>query len=206
MGGKKAKKMKNSGPVKKDTEYADEEQYYAIADKFNSHSNIDLCFVDKDEKGKDELVFAIGTIRGKLIKRLKKIKKGDIFIITKRDFATIKQGEKQKVDIIHKYNDNERSHIINKFPQLLKSYNSNIDINASKDDNSDDDEIIFARDEKEKEDKRKKRLNNGPRSNTVTNNYLAGFDLPESDDGFTTDEEPFEGTTEDYQNKLIDSI
>lgn len=202
MGGKKAKKMKNSGPVKKETEYADEEQYYAVADKFNSHSNINLCFVDKDEKGKDELVFAIGIIRGKLIKRIKKVRKGDIFIISKRDFATVKGGDKQKVDIIHKYNDSERTHIINKFPSLLKSYNNTIDMNASKEDNSsDDDDIIFARDEKEKEDNRKKRRNNGPRNNTITNDYLAGFDLPESDD-----EEKFEGTDEDYQNKLIDSI
>lgn len=213
MGGKKAKKMKNSGPVKKATEYATEDQYYAVVEKFHSHSNIDVCFVDKDEDGIDRLVSAIGVLRGKIIKRVKRVATGDFLIISKRDFATVKEGEKQKVDIIIKYNDNERNEIIKQFPSMLKSYSDSQSIQSNKNktvisniSDDEDDEMIFQREQKEKAEKKKQRLNGGPRSNTVTNDYLAGFDLPESDDGFTTDEEEFEGTAEDYQDKLIDSI
>ena len=212
MGGKKAKKMKNGGPVKRETEYATEDQYYAVVEKFHSHSNIDVCFVDKDEDSNDFIVSAIGVLRGKIIKRIKRVAIGDFLIISKRDFATVKTNKKQIVDILHKYNDIDKNKIASEFPELLKSYynnqtdksNKNKSVNTNLD--NEDDEIIFQRKQNEKAINKKKRLAGGPRSNTVTNDYLAGFDLPESDDGFTTDDEPFEGTDEEYQTKLINSI
>lgn len=211
MGGKKAKKMKNSGPVKRATEYATEDQYYAIVEKFHSHSNIDVCFVDKDEDGKEHLVSAIGILRGKIIKRVKRVAIGDICIISKRDFATVKLNEKQKVDILHKYNNENRNEIIRLMPSQLKSFinTQSATLNRNKvDNNSDDDDydIIFQRENEEKEERKRIRQVKGPRNNTITNDYLAGFDIPESDDDFSTDEEEFEGNDKDYQNKLIDNI
>ena len=214
MGGKKAKKMKNSGPVQKATIYPDEEQYYAIVEKFYSHSNIDLYFVDIDEEdGKERLVLGLGIIRGSLIKRLKRVAIGDIFIVSKREFETAKK--KPTLDILHAYKPFERNGIIAKLPEQLRYHLNNQSTNSKNnkntennfDSNSEDDDIIFAREEKEKIDKRKRRHNTGPKSNTVTNDYLAGFDLPESDDGFTTDDEPFEGTDEEYfQKRILDRI
>lgn len=209
-GGKKAKKMKNSGPVQRATIYPDEEQYYAIVEKFHSHSNIDVYFVDRDEDGKECLKMALGVIRGCLIKRLKKIDKGDIFIISKREFETVKPNSKPKVDIIHKYFPHETQHIMSRLPIILRNCIS-LDTKKktgsgnSSSDSNDEDEDIFNREYKQ-EQKKRVRINNCPKGNIITNDYLKGFDLPSSDDGFTTDEEPFEGTDEDYQNKLIDSI
>lgn len=196
MGGKKAKKMKNSGPVQKAIIYPDSEQYYAIVEKFYSHSNIDLYFVDIDEDGKEHLVLGLGIIRGSLIKRVKKVVSGDIFIVSKRDFETVK--DKPRLDIIHVYKSLERNIIMSKIPGLLRSYlnsqsnNSKNTKNQNKEESNsddDDDENLFTRTDEEKEEKRKQRYASGPKSNTITNDYLAGFDLPNSDDEFTTDGE-----------------
>ena len=189
MGGKLAKKLKNSGPSteQKAIVYPDDEQYYGVVDKFNSHSNINVYFVDIDkEDGCERLVLGLGVIRGSILKRIKKVAPGDIFIVSKRDFETAK--EKPKLDILHKYNDYERNKITDKLPLLLKTYLNNHNtqnnknktvVNNEDDDNQDD--IIFEK-EKHKSDNRIKRLNNGPKSNTITNDYLSGHDLPESDD------------------------
>lgn len=189
MGGKKAKKMKNSGPEKKSIIYPDNDQYYAIAEKFHSHSNIDVLFVDKDEEGNETLANGIGVMRGKIIKRVKKVSPGDIFIISKRDFETVKSCSKQKVDILHKYNDMERSEVIRYLHNTLKSaLNKDTNNSSSSNINNSDseDEVCFTTQDSQQY-KKTRRAKSSYQNNTITTNYLDGFDLP-SDDEEVNDE------------------
>jgi hypothetical protein len=179
MGGKKAKKMKNSGPVKKATIYAGEDQTYAIVNKCHSHSNIEIYYVDRDDYGTESVEFGIGVMRGKIIKRIKRINIGDIFIVSKRDFETVKYGSKPKLDIIHKYNDNERHIIIPLLNDKLKVY---IDSQSDKLDASNEESIklneeIMFEDSNTKTTKkyRNKKIN---LNNTISTSYLDSVDLP----------------------------
>ena len=174
MGGKKAKKMKNSGPVKKSTIYPDKDQFYAVAEKFHSHSNIDLRFVDKDENDKETLTLAIGVMRGKIIKRVKKVSPGDIFIISKRDFETVKLNGRPKVDILHKYTELERNEIMRYLHESLKS-SMNKETNKVVSGYDSEDEISFTQDNTNYT--KNKKSNSSYQNNTITTNYLAGFDL-----------------------------
>jgi hypothetical protein len=174
MGGKKAKKMKNSGPVKKDIIYPSKDQFYAIAEKFNSHSNIDLIFINKDEDGKETMMSAIGVMRGKIIKRIKKVSSGDIFIISKRDFETVKLNGKPKVDIIHKYSEFEKTEIMRYLHETLRNIISK-NVNEKVSDDRSDDEVSFTQDN-DFIKYRKSKLSY--QNNTITTNYLDGFDLP----------------------------
>lgn len=182
MGGKKAKKMKNSGPVQRATLFPTEDQMYAVVDKCHSHSNIEICYINVDDMGHSELTVGIGVLRGKIIKRVKKINPGDLFIVSARDFETVKVGAKPKLDVIHKYNDSERSIIMPQIPSGLRSY---IDAQAAKLDAGKakslelEDEIMFQDDGTSYErHKSKKSFHN----NVITTDYLAGFDLPSQDE------------------------
>lgn len=182
MGGKKAKKMKNSGPVKRATLYPTEGQMYGIVDKCHSHSNIEVYYVVEDmETKKGELMLGLGVMRGKIIKRIKKINSGDIFIVSERDFESVKAGSKPKLDLIHKYTDGERSLIMPQLPQLLRSY---IDARAAKIDantvsNCSDDEITFEDTEgRFKREKAARRYQN----NAISTDYLSSMDLPPNSD------------------------
>jgi hypothetical protein len=182
MGGKKAKKMKNSGPVKRATIFPNEDQFYAVIDKCHSHSNIEICYINEDDIGNSKLTIGIGVLRGKIIKRIKKINPGDLLIVSKRDFETVKVGAKPKLDIIHKYNDNERSFIIQQVPSDLRSY---IDtqfsrLDASKDTSLDIENEIMFQDDGSKYERHKSK--NNFHNNVVTTDYLAGFDLPDQSD------------------------
>lgn len=188
MGGKKAKKMKNSGPEKKRLLYAEPEQYYAIGYKFHNHSSVELYFLDEDADGSKEMVLALGSMRGKIIKRVKRVSPGDVFIITKRDFETVKPGNKPKVDIIHKYDEFERAEIMSSLPYELKSQLDKLSIKEEKktvitdSSTNNEDEIIFDDSEKKYNSGRKSRYNYGSRVTKLSTGYLAGYDIPESED------------------------
>jgi hypothetical protein len=177
MGGKKAKKMKNGGPIKRDTIYPDKDQYYAVVEKFYSHSNIDIYYVDVDKDDNPILILGSGVIRGKIIKRIHTVNAGDIFIISKRDFETVKL--KPTLDILHSYKPQERNLIIPKLHKLLKFYiNSQVinnkPSNNEDDDDNDNDNILFTREQKEH---KKIKINNGLKNNSITNSYLTDDDL-----------------------------
>jgi hypothetical protein len=178
MGGKKAKKMKNSGPVQRATIYPSEGQMYAVVEKCHSHSNIEIYYIEEDEVGHTQLVLGLGVLRGKIIKRIKKINVGDLFIVSKRDFESVKPGAKPKLDVIHKYKDSERTTIINELPEGLKNYINmkEADLNKNRTSNIDEaDEIMFENEEKLVSKTKNRRLY---QNNTVSTDYLADYDLP----------------------------
>jgi hypothetical protein len=175
MGGNKAKKMKNSGPIKRATFYPTDGQMYAVADKCHSHSNIEISYIEEDEAGHKHLEIGLGVLRGNIITRIKKINVGDLFIVSKRDFETIKPGNKPKLDIIHKYRDTERTNIINKLPEELRNYISMKAENLDNDKCNVQDEIIFKDNERQVIKNRNKRVN---QNNAISTDYLADYDLP----------------------------
>jgi len=144
-GGNKAKKMKNNSSAKEEkVTYPDNEQYYAVVDKFNSHASIFVTFIDEDENGSKKEINANGVIRGKLIKRMHGIKPGMLLIISKRDFESASK-ERPTVDILHKYSDYETRQVLYYVPNELKSkYN----LGKSTNDNNNDD-ISFSDNYKE---------------------------------------------------------
>ena len=120
FGGKNGKKMKNSGPVKKNTLYPDENQYFGIVTKFCSHSCINLVYAKKKQEDLNyQIIEGIGKIRGKMIKRMKKLPNGTLLIVSEREFET--QKAIPTIDIIHKYRDDELSYINKLIPSELKN-------------------------------------------------------------------------------------
>lgn len=118
-GGNKAKKMKNTSAKIEKVIYPDIDQYYAVVDKFNSHSSIFVTYIDEDESGNKKEVNANGVIRGKLIKRMRGITPGMLLIISKRDFESSSK-ELPTVDILHKYSDYETRQVLFYVPNGLK--------------------------------------------------------------------------------------
>lgn len=120
FGGKNGKKMKNSGPVKKSTLYPDENQYFAVVTKFCSHSCINLVYAKKKEHDLSfQIIEGIGKIRGKMIKRMKKLPSGTLLIVSEREFETQKQIP--TIDIIHRYRDDEVVFVNKLVPTELKN-------------------------------------------------------------------------------------
>jgi hypothetical protein len=177
FGGKKAKKMKNSGPVKRDIVYPENSEYYAVIDKFNSHSNINLYYFDSDDSG-EKMVFARGVIRGKQLKRIKKGSSGDILIVCKRDFESKKTVP--TVDIIHKYPECDKSVILKLLPKPLKTYIDKlaeqshvikeIDVEEVEEIEFNDDDLFMSK------------SNNNFLNNTISTNYMRDLDISESEE------------------------
>lgn len=120
QGGNKAKKGKNSGArIERALQLVDASgsQFYGVIDTFGG-STAQIRYLNT----KEELEEATGFIRNSLRKWCKRFKKGDIVLISIRDF------EKGKVDIMHKYNDDEarelrkRKLLLPKFIVMLDSY------------------------------------------------------------------------------------
>ena len=142
-GGNKAKKMKNTSAKVEKVIYPDNEQYYAVVDKFNSHSSIFVSYIDEDETGAKKEVNANGVIRGKLIRRMRGITPGMLLIISKRDFESASK-ERPTVDILHKYTDSETRQVLYYVPNELKAK-----YNLGKSNNDDKDGISFSDNYKE---------------------------------------------------------
>ncbi len=104
-GGNKAKKGKNSGQrVERPLILADNSgaQRYGIIEAFGgSTATVKFVRPIKNTVGQTETITAVGFIRNSLRKWCKRFLRGDVILICEREF------EAGKVDIVHKYNDDE---------------------------------------------------------------------------------------------------
>ena len=104
-GGNKAKKGKNSGQrVERPLIFADDSgaQRYAIIEAFGgSTATVKFMRPVKFSTSQMETITAVGFIRNSLRKWCKRFLRGDVVLICEREF------EAGKVDIFHKYNDDE---------------------------------------------------------------------------------------------------
>ena len=131
-GGNKAKKGKNSGQrVERPLILADNSgsQRYAIIDSFGgSTANVKFIRTIKSAtESKTETITAIGFIRNSLRKWCKRFLRGDVILICEREF------EAGKVDIVHKYNDDE-IRALKRLPQEYSKIQPLIDVYALKTD------------------------------------------------------------------------
>lgn len=103
-GGNRAKKAKNSGQrVERQLIFADSSgsQKYGIIEAFGG-STATVKYIRPTKDGKQtEVATATGFIRSNLRRWCKRFTRGDVILICEREFET------GKVDIIHKYNDDE---------------------------------------------------------------------------------------------------
>ena len=121
-GGKKFKKIKHN--LEAETKQVDlpvEGQEYGLVTKLLGNGRVSITYI-KDNIGHDVL----GVICGRLRKRKKWVIVGNIVIISIRDF------EKEKVDIIHVYTENDMNELKRK--NLVDNKLLNITIGASFDD------------------------------------------------------------------------
>jgi len=104
-GGNKAKKGKNSGQrVERPLIFADDSgaQRYGIIEAFGgSTATVKFIRPVKFSPSQMETITAVGFIRNSLRKWCKRFLRGDVVLICEREF------EAGKVDIFHKYNDDE---------------------------------------------------------------------------------------------------
>ena len=114
-GGNKARKLAKNNTNKRFIFTEGPGQYYGIVEKCNSHSSIAINYVNE----KQEFKKGNGIIRGKLIKRIRKINVGQIVIVSERDFETSK--EIPKIDIIHVYRADEMNGIYKYLPSQIKT-------------------------------------------------------------------------------------
>ena len=101
-GGKKFKKIKHNLEVgKRPMVYAEEGQKYALVTKLLGNGRVYVSFI-KEKVGQIE---ALAIIRGTLRKKKQWVKSGNYILISERDY------EKDKVDVIHVYNDGEMNEL-----------------------------------------------------------------------------------------------
>ena len=101
-GGKKFKKIKHNLELgKRPMIYAEEGQKYALVTKLLGNGRIYVSFI-RDKVGQVEL---LAIIRGSLRKKKQWVKVGNYILISERDY------EKEKVDVIHVYNDGEMNEL-----------------------------------------------------------------------------------------------
>ena len=141
-GGNKAKKGNNSGQrVERPLILADNsgEQNYGIIEAFGGSTAtvkymrpIKSTNPQQQLGGQTETITAVGFIRSSLRKWCKRFLRGDVVLICEREF------EKSKVDIVHKYNDDELR-ALKRLPQvyakiqpLAEAYSIKIDKQTGK--------------------------------------------------------------------------
>lgn len=139
-GGNKAKKGKNSGQrVERPLILADNSgaQCYGIIEAFGG-STATVKYIrpiknaTPQQQGQTETVSAVGFIRSSLRKWCKRFLRGDVILICEREF------EASKVDIVHKYNDDELRalkrlpQVYTKIQPLIDAYTHKMDKQAGK--------------------------------------------------------------------------
>ena len=125
-------------------ELPDDEQEFALVNKLMGNGRATVSFI-KDNK---ETVNALGIISGRLRKKKQWVNAGNIVLISIREF------EKEKVDIIHAYKEDEMNELkrkghLNK--ELIKKSNNHGEAITSK--NMDDEEFAEFIDEEEEANK-----------------------------------------------------
>jgi hypothetical protein len=139
-GGNKAKKGKNSGQrVERPLILADNSgaQCYGIIEAFGG-STATVKYIrpiknaTPQQQGQTETVSAVGFIRSSLRKWCKRFLRGDLILVCEREF------EAGKVDIVHKYNDDELRalkrlpQVYTKIQPLIDAYTHKMDKQSSK--------------------------------------------------------------------------
>ncbi len=116
-GGKKYKKLKHNMEMSRPLELPDEDQEFALVNKLMGNGRATVTFI----KNNKETVNALGIISGKLRKRKQWVIAGNIVLISVRNF------EKDKVDIIHVYKEYEMNELKRKghlHKELMKHSNN----------------------------------------------------------------------------------
>lgn len=148
-GGKGHKRQKNSDNIEsnKKTIYATEGQDYGILVKKlgNGIMLIQKPYNNNKDKESNQV---LGVVRGKIRKRVI-FNTGDFVLISFRD--ELNKYSKQKVDIIHKYDNKEKRDIKkssndSKLKNLFK-----MDVDDYKDSNDDEDDFFFDEDDNDDE-------------------------------------------------------
>ena len=149
-GGNKAKKGKNSSirEFSRKLELPDNSgyQFYGLVLKHHG-ATTDILYLDNTVKGNDtdkRLKKATGYVRGSIKKRCR-LTINDIVIIAVREY------QDNKVDIIHKYNEDEmkllqrNNYLDADFINVIKTHDASVDLNdiKSKLDKVEDDMIDF---------------------------------------------------------------
>ena len=171
-GGKKFKKLKHNIEVSRPLELPDEEQEFALVNKLLGNGRATVTFI----KNNTQTIDALGIISGKLRKRKQWVIAGNIVLISIRDY------EKEKVDIIHVYkeyeiNELKRKNLLPK--ELIRHSNSHGGPLNSKDDNDEFAEIV---DEEEEVVKAPKKYNTPKtRGDNITVQNFDYLDMEESD-------------------------
>lgn len=101
-GGKKFKKIKhNLEAGKRPMIYAEDDQKYALVTKLLGNGRVNVTFI-REKVGQIE---TLAIIRGTLRKKKQWVKVGNYILISERDY------EKEKVDVIHVYNEGEMNEL-----------------------------------------------------------------------------------------------
>ena len=176
-GGKKYKKLKHNLDISRPLELPDEDQEFALVNKLMGNGRVTVTFI-KDNK---ETVNALGIISGRLRKKKQWVIPGNIVLISIRNF------EKDKVDIIHVYKEYEMNELKRKghlHKELMK--HSNNHGNNPHTSHQDDEELAEFIDEDEipQENEKTKLVSHKSRGNNVT---VQNFDYLDEDE--ETDDE-----------------
>ena len=115
-GGKKYKKLKHNMEISRPLELPDSEQEFALVNKLMGNGRATVTFI----KNQKETIDALGIISGKLRKRKQWVIAGNIVLISIREF------EKDKVDIIHVYKEYEMNELKRKghLPDILVKHSN----------------------------------------------------------------------------------
>ena len=168
-GGKKYKKLKHNMEISRPLELPDSEQEFALVNKLLGNGRATVTFI----KNQKETIDALGIISGKLRRKKQWVVAGNIVLISIREF------EKEKVDIIHVYKEYEMNELKRKghLPDILvKHSNAHGGPLNNKDD---DDEFAEFVDYDEDVDHKKPLLTKKTRGNNITVqnfDYLDGID------------------------------
>jgi len=142
-GGKKFKRGKHENISKREMVFKEEQgQAYAVVDKMLGNGRVYLSYFMNDEEDNMRKYEALGIIRGSMKKRVW-ISPNDVVLISIREF------EKDKVDILHKY-ENDEVHTLVKIKEIpsnvfqIKSNENTSETNIIID--TEFDEILFTDD------------------------------------------------------------
>ena len=116
-GGKKYKKLKHNMEISRPLELPDVDQEFALVNKLMGNGRATVTFI----KNNKETINSLGIISGKLRKRKQWVIAGNIVLISIRNF------EKDKVDIIHVYKEYEMNELKRKgylHQELMKHSNN----------------------------------------------------------------------------------
>ena len=117
-GGKKFKKGKHENLSKREMVFKDDGQAYAVVTKMLGNGRVNLCYFTQDKNNDFKQNEALGIIRGSMRKKVW-ISTNDIVLVSIRDY------EQSKVDILHKYDNDEANSLFksNEIPVI----NTNIE-------------------------------------------------------------------------------